>query len=101
MIVFIKGIEILKIVVADYVVCMTQMDIIGLDWLEGIVRIHIYQSLFGNIGIIIKRPFPLIGFRQAGKTGIICHTLGNQINIRIAVAVLLGYIFKRKHIFIQ
>lgn len=42
MIVFIKGIEILKIVVADYVVCMTQMDIIGLDWLEGIVRIHIY-----------------------------------------------------------
>ena len=101
MIVFIKGIEILKIVVADYVVCMTQMDIIGLDWLEGIVRIHIYQSLFGNIGIIIKHPFALISFCQAGKTGIICHTLGNQIDIGIAVAVLFGYIFQRKHIFIQ
>ena len=34
LIVFIKGIEILKIIVANYVVCVTQMDIIGLDWLE-------------------------------------------------------------------
>ena len=34
LIVFIKGIEILKIIVADHIVCMTQMDIIGLDRLE-------------------------------------------------------------------
>ena len=43
----------------------------------------------------------MIGFRQAGKTGIICHALGNQIDIGITAAVLFGYIFQRKHIFMQ
>ena len=66
MIVFIKGIKILKIIIADHIVCMTQMDIVGLDRLERVVGIDIYLSLFGNLGIIIKRPFAMIGFRQAG-----------------------------------
>ena len=41
LIVFIKGIKILKIIIADHIVCMTQMDIVGLDRLERVVGIHI------------------------------------------------------------